>query len=99
MRIQWVKIVNFIIYVRILRGEGEPREACATKKQRTITTEQLQIILLNKLHLYKQGVQGQMLAVASLVPRPSPCFSMLRAEKSEKAWCILLRNDDVEDAV
>ena len=35
----------------------------------------------------------------SLVPRPSPCFSMLCAENSEKAWCILLRNDDVEDAV
>ena len=37
--------------------------------------------------------------LTSLVPRPSPCFSMLRAEKLEKAWCILLRNDDVEDAV
>ena len=35
----------------------------------------------------------------SLVPRPSPCFSMLRAERSEKACMVYLRNDEVEDAV
>ena len=50
-------------------------------------------------HASKIEVQEQLIYSASLVPRPSQCFSMLRAEKSEKAWCILLRNDDVEDAV
>ena len=45
---------------------------------------------------YKLTVNAE---IISLVPRPSLCFSMLRAEKSEKAWCILLRNDDIEDAV
>ena len=54
VHIQWVKIINIIIYVRILRAEGEPREACVTKKQRSINAKQFQIILLNKLQLYKQ---------------------------------------------
>ena len=59
----WAKIVNVIICVRIWRLKGAKRSMCnqETKKYQCNVPKQLQI-LLNKVHLYRQGVQGPMLA-------------------------------------